>query len=168
MSSSVGVGPSSTPGPSSAAGAAASTSTQQGPMGASSTRGGTATATGMGTGTDLWSDILQSAGRQKGYGKKNVLLLSERSRGRTHLLTLLTSGGTARRRQNKRNPGTGLAEGKDGRGTLALGYEVMEVREEGDEVDSVWDYVLGNGMARYVLFLEREWEGMRDGEGFTD
>lgn len=36
------------------------------------------------------------------------------------------------------------------------------------QVDSVWDYVLGNGMARYVLFLEREWEGMRDGEGFTD
>lgn len=46
-------------------------------MGASSTRGGTATATGMGTGTDLWSDILQSASRQKGYGKKNVLLLCE-------------------------------------------------------------------------------------------
>jgi hypothetical protein len=30
-----------------------------------------------GTGTDLWSDILRSANRQKGHGKKNVLLLCE-------------------------------------------------------------------------------------------
>ncbi|KAK8844775.1 hypothetical protein IAR55_006625 [Kwoniella newhampshirensis] len=87
-------------------------------------------------GQSLWNEILGSADRQKGLGRKNVVLLSERHHGRTHLLAQLSQINTKRRK----GPGpNGTAGGSGGsskaqglRKGLALGYEVVDVNE-GDE-----------------------------------
>lgn len=66
-----------------------------------------------GTGADLWTDILRSADRQKELARKNVVLLSERHRGRSHLLDEIV--------------------GRRARQALAVGYELLQTddRDEG-------------------------------------
>ncbi|ORY26475.1 dynein light intermediate chain-domain-containing protein [Naematelia encephala] len=87
--------------------------------------------------TDLWSEILRSANRgTRGRGswkRKNILLLSERHHGRRYLLDqLLSAPSTSRSRVKPSN-----FNSRSGRtGSLAMGYEVLEVKEDGDE-DSV-------------------------------
>ncbi|KAK4688250.1 dynein cytoplasmic 1 light intermediate chain, partial [Tremellales sp. Uapishka_1] len=74
--------------------------------------------------SDLWADILRSADRQKqkGYGRKNLIVLSERHHGRNYLIDQLI--GSKKRKASKRNAG------------LVMGYQVMEIKEEGEE-DSI-------------------------------
>lgn len=69
--------------------------------------------------SDLWTDILRSADRQKALPRKNIILLSERHRGRTHLLDKLAG----KRRAKRPEP------------ALAIGYDVLQTddREEGDD-----------------------------------
>lgn len=71
---------------------------------------------------DLWEDILRSADRQKTHAHKNIILLAERHRGRTHLLDKLAG----KRRQRAAEPGAAPA--------LAIGYQVLESedRDEGE------------------------------------
>jgi dynein light intermediate chain 1 len=101
-------------------------------------------------GTDLWSDILRSADRSNrgrpAYGRKNIVLLctpvpfdscmctfprlklgpdtGEPHHGRkyllNHLLSPSTNSGPSKRRPN-RAP------------ALAMGYEVLQLRDDGDE-----------------------------------
>lgn len=66
---------------------------------------------------DLWEDILRSADRQKTHAHKNIVLLAERHRGRTHLLDKLAG----KRRQRP-----------EGASALAIGYQVLE-SEDRDE-----------------------------------
>lgn len=68
---------------------------------------------------DLWEDILRSADRAKAHAHKNIVLLAERHRGRTHLLDKLAG----KRRQRP-----------EGSGALAIGYQVLESedRDEGE------------------------------------
>lgn len=65
-------------------------------------------------GQDLWADILRSADRAKALPRKNVVLLSERHRGRAHLLDKVV--GKRRARQ-----------------PLAIGYDLLlsDDRDEG-------------------------------------
>lgn len=73
---------------------------------------------GQADSADLWEDILRSADRQKSLAHKNVILLAERHRGRTHLLEKLAG----KRRQRIESP------------ALAIGYQVLESddRDEGE------------------------------------
>ncbi|EJT50405.1 hypothetical protein A1Q1_00337 [Trichosporon asahii var. asahii CBS 2479] len=66
---------------------------------------------------DLWEDILRSADRAKTHAHKNIVLLAERHRGRTHLLDKLAG----KRRQRP-----------EGASALAIGYQVLE-SEDRDE-----------------------------------
>ncbi|RXK42689.1 hypothetical protein M231_00245 [Tremella mesenterica] len=72
---------------------------------------------------NLWSEILSEADRQKGLKRKNVLLLSEKHRGRRFLLDKLSSTISNKHKPRKVSKTT----------ALALGYEVLEMRDEGDE-----------------------------------
>lgn len=98
---------------------------------------------------DLWSDILKSADRQNTLGRKNLLVLckyyrrtclrragqarlaadgdesAERHHGRKQLLERMVNATSGSERRKK--------EVKTGRGGLAMGYEVMEIRDDGDE-----------------------------------
>jgi dynein light intermediate chain 1 len=80
---------------------------------------------GSGSATGLWTDILRSADRQKALARKNVVLLSERHRGRALLLDkLVGKRRNANASANKENEGA----------ALAIGYEVLEggERDEGE------------------------------------
>ncbi|WVO15107.1 hypothetical protein L204_102751 [Cryptococcus depauperatus] len=79
----------------------------------------------------LWEEILGVADKQKGLRRKNVIFLSERNHGRTHLLSHLVT----RKKQSK----PGLSSHADPQGSrartgLALGYEIIDVGEEEDAV----------------------------------
>lgn len=81
-----------------------------------------AAAAGSGSGParadDLWTEILRGADRQKSLSRKNVVLLSERHRGRRNLLSKLVG----KRRAREAPPPA-----------LAIGYDVLEHadRDEG-------------------------------------
>ncbi|AAW40980.2 hypothetical protein CNBA4890 [Cryptococcus deneoformans B-3501A] len=86
-------------------------------------------------GTSLWNEILASTDRQKALGRKNVILLSERNHGRTHLLSQLTSS----RKKKSAKPNSvfywngqpkSTSQPGDRRAGLALGYEVIDAGEE--------------------------------------
>ncbi|KIR42291.1 dynein light intermediate chain 1, cytosolic [Cryptococcus deuterogattii 99/473] len=86
-------------------------------------------------GTSLWNEVLASTDRQKTLGRKNVILLSERNHGRTHLLSQLTP--SKREKSSKSNSvlysnGQSKSTFQPGgkRGGLALGYEVIDAGEE--------------------------------------
>lgn len=72
---------------------------------------------GAGAPRDLWTDILRSADRQKALARKNVVLLSERHRGRAHLLDKIVGKRRAGRRPE----------------ALAIGYDLLmtDDRDEG-------------------------------------
>ncbi|WWC67332.1 uncharacterized protein I206_101240 [Kwoniella pini CBS 10737] len=74
----------------------------------------------------LWNEILGSADRQKGLGRKNLIILSERHHGRTNLLSQLNLN------SKKKKP---FKQSRNGKKGLALGYEVIDI-SDGDE-DSV-------------------------------
>lgn len=94
-----------------------------GPTAGPSTPGRLGAPSGSGSGgregapavPDLWTDILRSADRQKALARKNVLLLSERHRGRAHLLDKIVG-------RRSRRPDA-----------LAIGYELLHTddRDEG-------------------------------------
>ncbi|KAL7420385.1 hypothetical protein Q5752_005355 [Cryptotrichosporon argae] len=114
------------PGPSRAASSAApGTGARAGQDGG----GGGEGSGGGGSGT-LWSDILRSADRAQGLGKKNVLVLSERHRGRATLLDQLV--GKAPKRGARAS-----ARERDARRVLAMGYEVLEGSDDEDAPPSV-------------------------------
>nr|XP_031862034.1 uncharacterized protein CI109_002447 [Kwoniella shandongensis]KAA5529106.1 hypothetical protein CI109_002447 [Kwoniella shandongensis] len=107
-------------------------STIAGPSRSPTTRTGSGTGIDGGGGGSLWTEILGSADRQKGLGRKNVVLLSERHHGRTHLLSQLSQVNN-KRRKGPNDRATARAQGL--RKGLALGYEVVDINE-GDE-DSI-------------------------------
>lgn len=80
------------------------------------TKAGPATTAG-GPDNDLWTEILRGADRQKALSRKNVVLLSERHRGRRSLLDKLVG-----KRRTREAPAA-----------LAIGYDVLEQgdRDEG-------------------------------------
>ncbi|WWC90205.1 uncharacterized protein L201_005138 [Kwoniella dendrophila CBS 6074] len=84
------------------------------------------TAQTDGTSGSLWTEILGSADRQKGLGRKNLIVLSERHHGRTHLLSQLNVSSKKRK---------SFKQSRNGKKGLALGYEVIDI-SDGDE-DSV-------------------------------
>ncbi|BEJ13610.1 hypothetical protein CspHIS471_0307840 [Cutaneotrichosporon sp. HIS471] len=67
---------------------------------------------------DLWADILRSADRAKALPRKNVVLLSERHRGRAHLLDKVV--GKRRARQ-----------------PLAIGYDLLTSDDRDDDTPPV-------------------------------
>ncbi|KAL1407301.1 hypothetical protein Q8F55_006722 [Vanrija albida] len=71
--------------------------------------------------TDLWTDILRSADRQQSLGRKNVVLLAERNRGRSHLLDRLVG-----KRRGGARPDA-----------LAVGYDVLQAADEEDAAPPV-------------------------------
>ncbi|OCF34912.1 hypothetical protein I316_03459 [Kwoniella heveanensis BCC8398] len=84
----------------------------------------------------LWSEILGSMDRSKGLKRKNVIVLSERHHGRSHLLAQLASGSKKKRPTTRSNqPHDQHRQFRNGRKGLALGYEVLDIGD-GDE-DSV-------------------------------
>ncbi|WWC57570.1 uncharacterized protein I303_100102 [Kwoniella dejecticola CBS 10117] len=80
---------------------------------------------GGGSGS-LWTEILGSADRQKGLSRKNLIVLSERHHGRTHLLSQLNVSSKKRK---------SYKQSRNGKKGLAIGYEVIDI-SDGDE-DSV-------------------------------
>ncbi|WVN87585.1 uncharacterized protein L203_102768 [Cryptococcus depauperatus CBS 7841] len=79
----------------------------------------------------LWEEILGVADKQKGLRRKNVIFLSERNHGRTHLLSHLVT------RKKQLKPGLSShadPQGSRARTGLALGYEIIDVGEEEDAV----------------------------------
>ncbi|WVQ82872.1 hypothetical protein IAT38_005008 [Cryptococcus sp. DSM 104549] len=108
--------------PSSLAGPSRSPITPTGPGGASAAQ----SSKEEGKESSLWTEILGSADRQKGLGRKNLIVLSERHHGRTHLLSQLAT--SSRTKKPAKQP-------RAQRKGLALGYEVIDIGD-GDE-DSV-------------------------------
>ncbi|KAK6904682.1 hypothetical protein I203_105498 [Kwoniella mangroviensis CBS 8507] len=108
-----------------------STSTSAGPSRPSPTTRNTNTnqedgsGSGSGSGT-LWTEILGSTDRQKGLGRKNLIVLSEKHHGRTHLLSQLNVSSKKKK---------SFKSSRNGKKGLALGYEVIDI-SDGDE-DSV-------------------------------
>ncbi|WVF66512.1 hypothetical protein IAT40_001252 [Kwoniella sp. CBS 6097] len=95
---------------------------------------GNGNGNGNGEGS-LWSEILGSTDRSKGLKRKNVIVLSERHHGRSHLLAQLSSGSKKKRPTRSNQPHDQNRQSRNGRKGLALGYEVVEIGD-GDE-DSV-------------------------------
>ncbi|ORX35111.1 dynein light intermediate chain-domain-containing protein [Kockovaella imperatae] len=86
--------------------------------------------------TDIWSDILRSADRSTAgrdtYRRKNVIVLSEKKHGRRHLIDQLVeaSGSSSRRKQRQK-----VAQPVKPSPVLAMGYNILEVKDEAGEED---------------------------------
>ncbi|WVW81249.1 hypothetical protein I302_103240 [Kwoniella bestiolae CBS 10118] len=102
-----------------------STSTAAGPSRPSPTTRTANSSTTQQSGS-LWNEIMGSADGQKGLGRKNLIVLSERHHGRTHLLSQLNVSSKKKR---------SFKASRNGKKGLALGYEVLDI-SDGDE-DSV-------------------------------
>ncbi|WVQ94127.1 hypothetical protein IAU59_001205 [Kwoniella sp. CBS 9459] len=116
------------------AGAGPSRSTQSSVPLRSARTGGGKNGNDNGEGS-LWSEILGSTDRSKGLKRKNVIVLSERHHGRSHLLNQLASGSKKKRPTRSNQPHDQTRQSRNGRKGLALGYEVIDIGD-GDE-DSV-------------------------------
>ncbi|WRT63175.1 uncharacterized protein IL334_000078 [Kwoniella shivajii] len=84
--------------------------------------------------SSLWNEILggSNADKQKGLGRKNLVILSERHHGRSYLLSQLNASSSLKKKKSYKQTQTHSRNGKKG---LALGYEVIDI-SDGDE-DSV-------------------------------